>query len=147
MKIKWKDSFFVDELLYRNALICSLICVSGIFLTILFVLFNSVYSVMMGALSGFFGGVIGGTIGSYWLIPKSVPTKIGFSKNKLHLRFKNKFYNIDIEKSNIMKVKTPIMSTGRTLEIYLKTGPVRKIMGPKELLKEIIKNVNISNIS
>ena len=113
-----------------------------LFIIIFFISFyRNSDEIIYGTLGGLIGGYIGGLVGGYHRIRNTIPIKIGFSKNQIHIRYMNDFYNIDLDTSNIQRVSIPWYSNGRTIKIHLKTGTVKKVVGPKKLMTKIIHKI------
>lgn len=74
-------------------------------------------------------------------VPRSKPYKIGFSSDRVLLRYRNKFYDIDIDKNNIEKIIRSRMSYSFRLKIILRTGVIIKIDGIQKFIDEVHSNL------
>ena len=138
--INWENTYSIKNRLLIYFLTTGIIYIIFIiiFLFLQIIQGNTILVVIITLLSA----LIGGTIGLYIWITRYTPNRVGLSKNKLHLRFKNNFYDIDIEKKNIDKIGSPNLPLIRHIKIHLKTGPKIKIVGSKELITNINKISN-----
>jgi hypothetical protein len=78
---------------------------------------------------------------NYITIPRDHPYKIGFSKDQIHLRYKNKIYDTNIDKENVITINKPISLVQPQLKLILKTGGTINISGIHSYIKKVHKNL------